>query len=293
MGVEPTRLIEVSPADDGARLDALLARELHIGRRHVRRLLERGAVRLDGEVPPKGVLLRPGDRVEVAAFRHPDMGPVPDADLVVPIIAESRDFVAVDKPAGIASQPLEPEERGTALSAVLALRPEVGRPGEGLERGLVHRLDRETSGVLVLARTQAAWEHARAAFEARTVHKRYVARVHGRLAEPLELSLRMVSRGPRVRVVEHGGRAALTRVSPLEPGETSSLVEVEPATGVRHQIRAALAHAGHPVLGDALYGSHVELERHLLHAANVRIPGAGEIEAFEAHAPVPPGFSGG
>ena len=282
-------MLDVSTADEGARLDVFLARELRMGRRHARRLLERGIVQLHGRPAPKGVLLRAGDRVEVGAFRHPDQGPLPDPDAAdgLRIVARDAAFVAIDKPAGMSSHPLDPDERGTALGAVLAIHPEVGGVGSGLERGLVHRLDRDTSGVLVAARTPADWARAREAFADRRVGKRYLARVHGRVDRELELEMRMESRGARVRVVASGGRASLTRVVPLEPGSRTSLVQVEPVTGLRHQIRVALARAGHPVVGDALYGSDVPLPRHLLHAAWIRI------DDFEAEAAPPPELEAG
>jgi 23S rRNA-/tRNA-specific pseudouridylate synthase len=154
----------------------------------------------------------------------------------------------------------------------------------GLECGLVHRLDTGTSGVLVFATSPDAWRAARAAFAERRVRKRYVARVHGALRAAAELDLRLDSRGRHVRVVARGGRESLTRLQPLEVGEESSLIEVEPVTGLRHQIRAVLAHLGHPVLGDVLYGSPLELGRHLLHAESI------ELGALTAHSPVPAEF---
>jgi len=278
--------VQVPAEAEGARLDVFLARHLGVGRRFVWRLLARDAVSLDGRCGAKGAVLHSGDRLEIANFRHPSEGPVADPDLVLGVLAEAGGLLAVDKPAGIPSHPLEFDEKGTALGAVLALRPEVRDAGEdGLECGLVHRLDTGTSGVLVFATGRDAWREARAAFSERRVHKRYLARVHGELAAACELRLRLVPSGKRVRVAPRGGRESLTRIRPLEPGARTSLVEVEPVTGLRHQIRAALAHLGHPILGDALYGSPLELGRHLLHAELI------ELGALVARAPLPPGFA--
>jgi 23S rRNA pseudouridine1911/1915/1917 synthase len=280
--------IAVPAADDGARLDVWLARELGVGRRFVWRLLERGAVSLAGRPAAKGTLLRAGEHVELGRFRHPSQGPVADASVQLAVLAEAGGLLAVDKPAGMPSHPLDYDETGTALGAVLALRPEVRTAGEGgLECGLVHRLDTGTSGVLVFATDAGAWREARAAFTARAVGKRYVARVHGGVRSPLELRVRLAPRGKRVRVVERGGRESHTRVRPLELRGDTSLVEVEPVTGLRHQIRAVLAHLGHPVLGDALYGSPLALARHLLHAEWIRLG------PLEARSPVPPEFGSG
>lgn len=259
-----------------------LAQQLGVGRRFVWRLLERDLVRLDGRLAAKGSLLRAGDRIELEAFRQPWEGPVADPELALTVLAECGGLLAVDKPAGVPSHPLEYDETGTALGAVLALRPEVrGAGAGGLECGLVHRLDTGTSGVLVFATEPGAWRGARAAFAARRVRKRYLARVHGALRDPLELALHLAPRGKRVRAVERGGRESLTRVRPLDVGTGSSLLEIEPVTGLRHQIRAVLAHLGHPVLGDVLYGSPLELGRHLLHAESI------ELGPLRARSPVP------
>lgn len=277
--------VEVPPEAEGARLDVFLARHFGVGRRFVWRLLERDAVELDGRPAAKGAVLHAGDAIDVAPFRHPSQGPVADPELVLDVLAETDDLVAVDKPAGVPSHPLEFDETGTALGSLLALRPEVATAGErGLECGLVHRLDTFTSGVLVFAKRRDAWLAARAAFAERRVRKRYLARVHGRLDGPLELRLRLGSRGDHVRVVERGGRESHTRIRTLAADASSSLLEVEPSTGLRHQIRAVLAHLGHPILGDRIYGSALELGRHLLHAERIELCG------LVARSPVPPEF---
>jgi 23S rRNA pseudouridine1911/1915/1917 synthase len=286
-GMEHAQSLVVPPADGGARLDVFLARRLGLGRRFVWRLLARGAVRLEGRPAAKGSLLRGGETLQLDAFRHPSQGPISDPGVELRILAEAAGLLAIDKPAGIPSHPLEYDEPGTALGGVLALRPEVRFAGAGgLECGLVHRLDTGTSGVLVFAREPEAWREARAAFAGRRVRKRYVARVHGALRSPVELSIRLDSRGKRVRAVERGGRESLTRLLPLEVGEQTSLLEVEPVTGLRHQIRAVLAHLGHPVIGDTLYGSSTALGRHLLHAESIELGG------FSARSALPPGFDG-
>jgi 23S rRNA pseudouridine1911/1915/1917 synthase len=283
--MQAAQRIEVPGGDEGARLDVFLARHFGVGRRFVWRLLERDAVELAGRPAAKGAVLHAGDVIDVAPFRHPSQGPIADPELALEVLAESAGLIAVDKPAGVPSHPLEFDETGTALGAVLALRPGVARAGEGgLECGLVHRLDTFSSGVLVFATGREAWVRARAAFSERRVRKRYLARVHGQLREPLEIRLRLAPRGDHVRVVERGGRESHTRIRALRIDETSSLLEVEPISGLRHQIRAVLAHLGHPIQGDALYGSPLALGRHLLHAERI------ELDGFVARSPLPPEF---
>jgi 23S rRNA pseudouridine1911/1915/1917 synthase len=280
--MEPPTRLEVSPQDAGLRLDVLLARELRLSRGYVRRLFARGAVRLDGRPAAKGAILETGDRVEVEPFRHPDAGPLAAPDLRIEPIAEGEGYLAVEKPAGLPCHPLDYDEAHTVLGAVAVLHPEVLRVGaRDLQAGLVHRLDLATSGVLVFATEQGAWHRARTALAERRVDKRYVARVHGRLSSERMAELRLEQRGSRVVVVASGGRAAESRITPLEPGERTSLVEVRPTTGMRHQIRVTLAHLGHPVVGDRLYGSSVELGRHLLHSTRFAL------DSFEASSQPP------
>jgi 23S rRNA pseudouridine1911/1915/1917 synthase len=260
--MEAPRTLVVSPADAGARLDVLLARELRVSRGYARRLLRLGIATIGGRQAVKGTLLRSGDRIEIGSFRHPDEGPPPGEGLQIEILAEGMGYLAIDKPAGLPTHPLDYEETRTALNAVAAIRPEILRVGPGgLQAGVVHRLDTGTSGVLAFATEEEAWRRARAAFGTRSVEKRYAARVHGRLAEPVEVRLRLEQRGERVAVVDSGGREAFSTLAPLEPGPDSSLVEVRPVTGMRHQIRVTLAHLGH------------QLGRHLLHATYLRIGG--------------------
>lgn len=277
------RSIEVTGADAGCRLDLVLARELAISRGYVRRLLELERILLEGRPPRKGTLLRRGDRLDVLEFRHPSLGPLPNPDLEVRILCEEAGLLAVEKPAGIPTHPLDYEERNTLLNGLLSRYPVLSGLGEGgLLAGVVHRLDVDTSGVQLFATEEAAWRRARRAFSERRVEKRYLARVHGRLASERTLRLRLENRGDHVRVGDDRGREAITRLAPLRAEADTSLLEVQPLTGLRHQIRASLAHIGHPVVGDALYGSTTRLPRHLLHAERIRI---GD---FAASSPPPP-----
>jgi 23S rRNA pseudouridine1911/1915/1917 synthase len=276
------REIAVPDLEAGNRLDVFLARHLGLSRGYVRRALQKRGIRINGKTAQKGTILRTGDTIEVPRFRHPSEGPIATADPSLRVLTEAAGWVAVDKPAGWPTHPLDFDETGTALNAVLARYPEMQGVGEGgIRSGVVHRLDTDTSGVLVFAVEPGAWTRARAAFAHRRVFKRYVALVHGRFQKRTEIVLRLQHRGPHMKVVEEGGRASVTRFEPLEPGSETSLVEAYPVTGLMHQIRATLAHLGHPVVGDRLYGSPRVLDRHLLHASEIRI------EDFSANSPVP------
>ncbi len=268
--MEPERSFEIGPGDAGRRLDVVVARVLGLSRGWVRKLLESERVRLDGRPATKGAILRAGDRIDVLEFARPDAGPIANAELAVTVVRETADLVAIDKPPGLAVHPLDPDETHTALNALVARHPEMVGVGEGgLRSGVVHRLDPGTSGVLVFAKHERAWVEARRAFTERRVSKRYVARVHGAFAGKRDIELRLENRGTHVRVVAHGGRLASSHIRALETGSETSLVEIAMHTGVRHQIRASLAELGHPVVGDRLYGSSAELDRHWLHAVAV------------------------
>jgi 23S rRNA pseudouridine1911/1915/1917 synthase len=277
------RSFTVSEAESGARLDVFLAGVLGATRGQVRALLAAGGVRVGAGaagLAAKGRLLAPGERVAVreptlAAAAAPE--PEPEAPLVV--LAEGEGWLAVDKPAGVPVHPLAPGERGTLLNALAARHPEVTGIGEGgLRSGVVHRLDVDTSGVLLFATDELRWLDLREAFRRHRVAKTYRALVHGRLEGEGELVLHLSvlrHRPARVGVVEPGAsrsrRTALSWRS-LERFEDATLVEVSPRTGFLHQIRASLAHLGHPLVGDVAYGApEGGAPRHLLHAARVAV----------------------
>lgn len=271
--------------DTGTRLDVFLAERLGLSRAQVRRLLARGAVRLDGRAfPAKGVALRAGSQVEVEPFARPKERRAAAApELPLEVLARGPGWLALAKPAGVPVHPLEEEETGTLLNAVIAHHPEVHGVGEGgLRSGVVHRLDVDTSGALLFATRQDVWEELREAFRSRQVEKLYRAIVIGRLerAGSVSLPLAMARHRPaRVRVLG-GKEAARTRGAslgelawrPLEVGSGASLVEVRLHTGFLHQIRVSLAHLGFPVAGDRSYGAPDDASgapRQMLHASRI------------------------
>jgi 23S rRNA pseudouridine1911/1915/1917 synthase len=293
-----TRFFLVGEAEAGSRLDFYLTGALGASRAQVRKLLARGGVAVDDRVVganAKGLPVSAGSRIEVASFRPPaSQQPIPDPEAPLSILAEGEGWIAVEKPAGTPVHPLAEEERATLLNALVARRPEILGVGEaGLRSGVVHRLDVETSGVLLFATREDRWRKLRDAFRRHRVYKRYRAIVAGELAGgDGELVLHMAvtrHRPARVRVLPPGApgtRRTALRWRPAGSGTGATLVEVEPVTGFLHQIRVALAHLGHPILGDALYGASEapQVSRQMLHAAAIRYR---EIEVFS---PDPPDF---
>jgi 23S rRNA pseudouridine1911/1915/1917 synthase len=242
----------------------------------------------------KGAPLTAGSRIEVTAFRPPAaQRPIPDPQVPLVILAEGDGWIAVEKPPGTPVHPLAEEERGTLLNALIARAPEILGVGEaGLRSGVVHRLDVETSGALLFATREDRWRKLREAFRRHRVYKRYRTIVVGELAgdEDLVLHLGVTRHRPaRVRVRPTGApgsRRTALHWRAIQSRGGATLVEVEPVTGFLHQIRVALAHLGHPVLGDAIYGAGgvPDAPRQMLHAAAI---GYREIRVSS---PDPPDF---
>lgn len=263
----------VVPADaNGARLDVWLGSTLGVGRRAAVRLVERA--RVNGHRSGKGARLATGDEVTL------DPPASLDDDLTARDLAlrVGRDVIVLDKPAGIATTAL-PGRAGPSLAAWLAARhPEcadVGRPGES---GLVHRLDTGTSGIVLAARNASAYEILREQFHRHEIEKTYVAVVHGRLDRELDLD-GAIGQHPksrrRMRIVpstpageRYSSQPARSIVAPVRALADTTLVRVRTRTGVRHQVRVHLASAGHPLLGDVLYGGEPlgDVGGFLLHA---------------------------
>jgi 23S rRNA pseudouridine1911/1915/1917 synthase len=286
----------VEPDRAGARLDYFVAGVLPgLSGAAGRRLVESGAVRVDGRIGRKGDRLAAGQTVEIvdsrSALESPEGRAVsPDPTQPLAVLRVDAAFVAVDKPPGIPSHPHASGETGTAANAIVARFPEcAGASSDPREGGLCHRLDTGTSGVLIAARTPAAWTALRAALSGGTCEKTYLAEVVGAPPATGESNAtigRSGRRGAQVRV--DGGRnplPAYTSWEVLEQRPQTALVRVHLVKGRTHQVRAHLAAAGHPILGDELYGGGGGSLR--LHAASVRFAHPDTAETILIEAPPP------
>ncbi len=293
--------VRLSAPDGAARLDQLLRDQLAgYSREQVRRLLRDGLVRVDGEVVRTGKRVLPGARIEVLVDAPAEL-PLAAPELPLSLVYADDAVLVADKPAGMPTLPLAPHERHTLANALVARHPELRAVGgPPLEAGLLHRLDNETSGVLVAARTAAAYQILSRRFAAGEGSKTYLALVSGSPPEAGVIELELAhdpARPERMLAVTDPGQAAQREARPARteyrvrerlPG--AALLEVVIHRGARHQIRVHLAALGHPIAGDRLYGPAAAprpAERHFLHAAAVCFEHPSGGREVRAAAPLP------
>lgn len=304
-GTADSLKLTVSEGEAGLRLDQFLARRTDYSRSRLSRWLKWGQVRVNGALREASYRVRAGEEVALTV-------PPPEPTELVPesrpldILYEDDHLLVVNKPPGLVVHPGAGHRGGTLLNALVAHCPGLARVGDVSRPGLVHRLDKDTSGLLVVAKTAAAHADLVRQFQARTVEKTYLALVWGRLKETEGEIAGEIGRHPSQRqkmsARPRRGKPALTtwRVLKELPGPLT-LVELSPKTGRTHQLRVHLAALGHPVVGDATYGGGAArfkdqprlkalkpmVSRQLLHAKALgfRHPRTGEWMAFEAPLP--------
>jgi 23S rRNA pseudouridine1911/1915/1917 synthase len=283
--VEPLR---VPPDAAGQRVDLFLARVLG-SRAQAQRRIAAGAVRVDGAPARKNDRLRGGETIEFFEQPAPPAGDRAAHDPLV-IVYEDSDLIVVDKPAGIVVHPAGPHEAGT-LSQLLAMRGAAG--GEPWRPGIVHRLDRDTSGLLVVAKSDEAHRRLKAALEARRIGRQYLALVEGRPPARSGTIDAPIGRDRRVRtrhsIDTEQPREARTHFTLEEALPTTTLLRVHLETGRTHQIRAHLQAIGHPVCGDRQYGGAPfhELSRQFLHATRLELRQPSTGAALVLDSPLP------
>ena len=308
--IPPARVnhrLEVGEGEGGGRLDVWVAEQLGLSRTRVARLLEEGRIRVDGAPAKKSDPVTPGLRIDVEIPAPLPTG-VEAEDLPLQIVWEDDDLVVVNKAAGMVVHPAAGHPRGTLVNALLHHVRDLSGIGGALRPGIVHRLDRETSGLLVVAKGDRAHQVLSAALKAREVRRVYRAAVWGHLAESPLIVDAPIGRDPRDRkkmAVVQGGRGAVTRVRVRRRWVAAELLDVALQTGRTHQIRVHMRHIGHPVVGDGVYGAGAErgisgeagswarrfarqVPRQFLHAAELgfRHPSTGEPLRFRV--PLPP-----
>lgn len=284
------------PPETNLRLDKFLATELtQYSRARLQGLIKDEHVKLNGGVARKaGLLLQGRETIEVYVPPPQPIDLIPEY-IPLDVVFENTELIVINKPAGLVVHPAAGHTHGTLIHAVLAHAPEIEGVGGELRPGLVHRLDKDTSGLIVLAKNERTQRFLQDQFQKRKVEKTYIALVDGR---PRSASGRIdapIGRDPRERkrmavVSAAKGRQAVTDYRVIENLGKHSLLELNPHTGRTHQIRVHLAFLGCPVVGDRVYGKHnptMPLERHFLHAMRLKlhIPGENAPQTFVAPLP--------
>jgi 23S rRNA pseudouridine1911/1915/1917 synthase len=287
----------VAVDEEGLRLDVFLSRRLsalapRLSRREIAELITASQVCVNGHPSKKGDRIHAGDLISAPAMLRVHA----NAALAIRVVYTDPTLVVLDKAAGIPSVALRYSETGTAANFLAARFPETLTAGpRPLEGGLLHRLDTDTSGLLLAARTPDAYLSLREQFRARTVEKQYLAVVEGCLPNSGQLRSRLAPSGPRgrlMRVVAQGqGQEAHTAYVPLATAERYTLLRVTITTGVRHQIRVHLATLGHPIVGDPLYGTAHRAPRLYLHAEALAVISPTTDQRVRCTSPAPGDFA--
>lgn len=284
------------PAGEPQRLDKFLAAALpQHSRARLQALIKSGQVQIDSKsIKKSGHILIGSESVLVRVPPAEPTDLVPE-DIPLDIIFENDEVIVVNKPAGLVVHPAVGHTHGTLIHAALAHAPQIEGVGGELRPGLVHRLDKDTSGLILLAKNERAQRFLQAQFQSREVRKTYLALVDGHPATSSGRIEAPIGRDPRERkrmavVPAAKGRAAVSEYRVVERFPDHALLEVNPLTGRTHQIRVHLAFLGCPVVGDRVYGKRrpsLPVERHFLHAVRLtlRLPGEEEPRTFEAPLP--------
>jgi 23S rRNA pseudouridine1911/1915/1917 synthase len=305
---EDERELVVPVEGEGERLDSWLAGQIELSRSRIARLLSEGRIQLNGTLPRKSEPLTPGDRVRI---RIPAPAPAraEAEDLPLSIVWEDEHLLVVDKAPGMVVHPAPGNRTGTMVNALLHHVTDLSGIGGVMRPGIVHRLDQDTSGLLVVAKDDETHRALSDLLRARRIRRLYLAASWGHLDRSPRKVDAPLGRDPanrrRMAVVAEGGRRAVTHLRVLESWPAAELLEVGLETGRTHQIRVHLAHLGHPIVGDELYGAGWgagmsgairpfaqalarRTPRQFLHAHRLafRHPGTEEVVRFES--PLPP-----
>jgi 23S rRNA pseudouridine1911/1915/1917 synthase len=287
-----SREYQLQADTSGERLDRFVGGHCPgLSRTHAQKLIADGLVTVNGEAAKAGLKLNAGDNVKVVVPPEAPSSLAPEA-IPLNVIYEDADLLVVDKPPGLTVHPAPGHPGHTLVNAVLALYPALPEGGDALRPGIVHRLDKDTSGLILVAKNRAAQADLAGQFKSRTVDKYYLVLVKGHLTPEEGVIEAAIGRDPanrqRMAVVSRG-REARTAYRVVRYVGGCSLLEIKPETGRTHQIRVHLAAIGYPVVGDAAYGVRSpHLSRQFLHASriNFRLPSGGERVEFES--PLPP-----
>ncbi|HAM53186.1 MAG TPA: RNA pseudouridine synthase [Nitrospiraceae bacterium] len=294
------RKIVVKQSEAGQRIDIFLAKKTGITRSQIQKLIECGNVSTEGRTVSRSYRVKPHDVFFLSTSAQKVEGLVPEP-IPIGLLYKDTHIIVVDKPAGMVVYPAAGHSRGTLMNAIAYHSEKLASTGGPLRPGVVHRLDKDTSGVMVVALDDAAYYNLIKQFRERTIHRRYVVLVYGNLKNDTgEIALPIGrSESDRKKMstkTRRRGKEAVTRWKVLKRFECATLIEAQLGTGRTHQIRVHCASIGHPVIGDKTYGKKTEVEikkkkipvlRQMLHAQTLGFhhPATGEYVEFSS--PVP------
>lgn len=277
--------------EPAVRLDRFIAGKLtSFTRSYLQKLINSGHIKVNERLARPGLKLRVGDRVEVMIPPPPPTRLVAEA-MPLKVLFEDEDIIVIDKPAGVVVHPAPGQAGHTISNAVLAHYPALGEIDDSVRPGIVHRLDKDTSGVMVIAKNKAAQLNLVQQFKSRLVAKTYLVLVKGRMTPEKGIIEAAIGRNPNDRkkmAIVSRGREARSEYRVIRYLEGYSLLEVSPKTGRTHQIRVHLAAVGFPVVGDAVYGVRSPwLKRQFLHAfkLGLKLPSTGQYMEFTSELP--------
>ena len=275
----------------GERLDVFLAsRHSDLSRSRIRRLIDDGNVMVDGRAGKASTRLAVGQTV-MLEFPPPSPSELLPWDVPLTVVFEDNDLIVIDKPAGMTVHPAPGNEDHTLANAVLAHAPDIEGIGGERRPGIVHRLDKDTSGLIVVAKNERAHAHLSDQFKIREVGKVYLALVAGHPSPPeadIDAPIGRHRHDRQRMALVSTGRPAITRYRIVTSYSRSALVEARPRTGRTHQIRVHLSSVGHPVVGDTTYGRSAEgLSRQFLHAYRLAFLHPATEEPMEFTAALP------
>ena len=285
------KVVRIIADRSGVRLDRFIS-EKHpeLSRTYAKKLIEDGHITVNGKTVKASLILNTGDSLSIR-IPPPEPSHLVAEDIPLDIVYEDKDLLVVDKPAGLTVHPAPGNPKHTLVNAILAHFPDLPDSGNSLRPGIVHRLDKDTSGLMLVAKNRQALNNLANQFKARSVTKTYLVLVKGHLSPQRGFIEAPIGRDPRNRkrmAVVEKGRDARTEYRVIKYAGDCSLLEVRLETGRTHQIRVHLSAIGYPVVGDVTYGVKSPfVSRQFVHAhiLGFKLPSSGEYIEFKSELP--------